>query len=233
VTDNELDQFLLEAFDARVPSEQRLRERTPAPEIHRRSPLWLALVAAAVLLVVVVPSLSPRGSPGAPSVEPAPALAVPEGMRVITTTLDPEHVADGRLAPGDVVDLHVTLGEETLEMATGTVMGSDPEGRLTVAVPQHRALRLINAVNRGAEVWPAEHAGELRLVMVRLLEPPQRPLVEGDRLIVVGGVHRLGNDLRAYDPREHSLRVLVSPEIAQQIAHTANPGHRALITSGR
>jgi hypothetical protein len=223
VTDNELDQYLLEAFDARVPAPERLRERLPAPEIRRSSPWWLVLVAAAVLLVVAVPSLSPRGSPGTP--------VVPEGDRVVTTTLDPEHVADGRLAPGDVVDLHVTLGAETLALATATVVGADPEGRLTVRLPQPRAQRLIDIVNRGAEVWPAEHRGELRLVMVRLAEPPQRPLVEGDRVIVLAGANRLGRNLQAHEPREHSLRVLVSPEIAQQIAHSADPGHRVLVTS--
>jgi hypothetical protein len=233
VTDNDLDQSLLEAFDARVPSPERLRELLPAPEAQRRSSLWLGLVAAAVLLVVAVPSLSPRGSPGAPSL-PAPSalLPPPEGMRIVTVSVDPEHVAADRLVPGDVVDLYVIRQDLLAAQVTGTVVGTMPEGRLTVSLPAEQAQRLVESADTEGTVWPAEHDIALRLVMVAP-QPLRRPLSEGERVIVMGSSGRLGQDLLAQEPRERSFRVLVPPDVAAQIAQASTTGHRVLITSER
>jgi hypothetical protein len=243
VTDNDLDQSLLEAFDARVPSPERLRELLPAPEAQRRSSLWLGLVAAAVLLVVAVPSLSPRGSPGAPSLPapsvpapsvPAPSalLPPPEGMRIVTVSVDPEHVAADRLVPGDVVDLYVIRQDLLAAQVTGTVVGTMPEGRLTVSLPAEQAQRLVESADTEGTVWPAEHDIALRLVMVAP-QPLRRPRSEGERVIVMGSSGRLGQDLLAQEPRERSFRVLVPPDVAAQIAQASTTGHRVLITSER
>lgn len=154
MTDNELDQYLLEAFDARVPSPERLRERLPAPEIGRSSPWWLALVAAAVLLVVAVPSLSPRGSPGAPA-----------EMRVVTVTLDPRQVTAGWLAPGDRLELYALTPTQALPRLPAHVLGTDPEGRLTVSLSREDALLLTQSEVPG-EVWPVESADGKKLLAV-------------------------------------------------------------------